>query len=79
MTHEWEWRSPADPKAEYFEAGVATNTCGRVFLALTRRPSRAKAFKDFGARVYFRGIQRNQQDAAAVKTWLRTISHMLSY
>ena len=51
-------------------AVIETNLCGHITVALTKHPSRCETFKDLGCRVYFRGVQRKQQDLGTVIAWM---------
>ena len=59
--------------AQFFEAGLETEVCGHIMIALTKKPSKSKVFAGIGSRVYFRGVARAQQDLAAVKSWMTDI------
>ncbi len=56
--------------ADYYETAFRTNLCGRVTVAVTRKPSDSEAFKSLGSRIYVRGVKRAQQDLTEVKEWM---------
>ena len=68
----------SDYAPDYVQATMDTNLCGGLVLALTSRPSKVEAFKALGARIYFRGINKAQQDLPEVKTWMSDMVRILS-
>ena len=49
---------------------IETNLCGRITVALTKKPSRLQTLNDLGSRVYFRGVQAAQQELKAIIAWM---------
>ena len=73
---EVEWTSPRDEHAQYFEARIMTNKCDKIFVAVTKRASKSPAFKELGARMYFKGVAENQKRSEHVKRWLEELTDL---
>ena len=73
---EVEWTSPRDEHAQYFEASIMTNKCDKIFVAVTKRASKSPAFKELGARMYFKGVAENQKRSEHVKRWLEELTDL---
>ena len=73
---EVEWTSPRDEYAQYFEASIMTNKCDKIFVAVTKRASKSPAFKELGARMYFKGVAENQKRSEHVKRWLEELTDL---
>ena len=57
-----------------YVASLQTSFCGNLTVALTATPSRAEAFAGMGCRIYFKGVQNNQQNFAKVQAWMRKVA-----
>ena len=73
---EVEWTSPRDEHAQYFKASIMTNNCDKIFVAVTKRASKSPAFKELGARMYFKGVAENQKRSEHVKRWLEELTDL---
>ena len=51
-------------------AEFETNLCGRITVALTKKPSRSQTLNDLGSRVYFRGVKAAQQELMEIIAWM---------
>ena len=57
-----------------YVVSLQTSSCGNGTVALAAAPSRAKAFVAMGCRIYFKGVQKNQQSLAQVQVWMREVA-----
>ena len=59
---------------DFYEAGFQTELCGKLTVAMTKKPSKSKVFANVGSRVYFRGVNHVQQKLDEVKSWMTSMS-----
>ena len=57
-----------------YVASLQTSLRGKVTVAPAATPSRAYAFAAMGCRIYFKGVQKNQQNFAQVQVWMREVA-----
>ena len=53
-----------------------TNKCDKIFVAVTKMASKSPAFKELGARMYFKGVAENQKRSEHVKRWLEELTDL---
>ena len=70
--------NPGQQKQKYYEATVATDKAGDIYMSVTRHVSTSPTFVDMGSRFYFRGISDHARQIPSVMSWAAAVMGTLT-